>query len=86
MKVCSACGALVSQRSCQAAMCYGYVCEQCRAIHYHYPRTIAGCIPEREDRIFLCRLAIAPRLRFWTYPDGFMEIGETTEEAAILLL
>lgn len=82
MKFCSACGALVSQRSSPAAMCYRYVCEQCQAIHYHHPKTVAGCIPEWEDRIFLCRRAIDPRLGFWTFPAGFTEIGETTEEAA----
>jgi ADP-ribose pyrophosphatase YjhB (NUDIX family) len=59
-----------------------YVCEHCQAIHYHNPKIVAGCIAEWEDRILLCRRAIDPRLGLWTFPAGFMEIGETTEEAA----
>jgi ADP-ribose pyrophosphatase YjhB (NUDIX family) len=52
-------------------------------IHYHNPKIVAGCIPEWEDQILLCRRAIEPRRGLWTFPAGFMEIGESTEEAAI---
>jgi ADP-ribose pyrophosphatase YjhB (NUDIX family) len=31
----------------------------------------------------LCRRAIEPRVGYWTLPAGFMEIGETTEQAAM---
>jgi len=34
------------------------------------------------DKVLLCRRAIEPRLGFWTLPAGFMENGETTQEAA----
>ncbi|GJL56619.1 MAG: hypothetical protein NPIRA02_37510 [Nitrospirales bacterium] len=30
----------------------------------------------------MCRRAIEPRLGLWTFPAGFMEMGESTEEAA----
>lgn len=43
---------------------------------------MAGCIPEWKGRILLCRRAIEPKSGLWTYPAGFMEIGEGTEEAA----
>ena len=82
MKFCSACGAPVSQKIPPGYNVLRYVCEHCQAIHYHNPKIVAGCIPEWEDRILLCRRAIDPRLGLWTFPAGFMEIGETTEEAA----
>ena len=44
---------------------------------------VVGTIPEWEDRILLCRRAIEPRLGFWTLPAGFMELGETTAQAAL---
>jgi ADP-ribose pyrophosphatase YjhB (NUDIX family) len=44
---------------------------------------VAGCIPEWEDRILLCRRAIEPKYGLWTLPAGFMENGETVEQAAI---
>jgi ADP-ribose pyrophosphatase YjhB (NUDIX family) len=34
-------------------------------------------------RILLCRRAIEPRVGYWTLPAGFMEVGETTEQAAM---
>lgn len=62
------------------------VCASCGEIHYQNPRIIAGCIPvihhQGEDKVLLCRRAIEPRLGFWTYPSGFMEMGESVEEAA----
>ena len=82
MKFCSACGAPVIQKIPPGDNVLRYVCDHCQAIHYHNPKIVAGCIPEWEDRILLCRRAIEPRSGLWTFPAGFMEIGETTEEAA----
>jgi ADP-ribose pyrophosphatase YjhB (NUDIX family) len=58
------------------------VCTDCGRIHYQNPRIVAGCVPEHEGRILLCRRAIEPRRGYWTLPAGFMENGETTQEAA----
>jgi ADP-ribose pyrophosphatase YjhB (NUDIX family) len=44
---------------------------------------VIGAIPEWEDRILLCKRAIEPRLGKWTLPAGFMELGETTAQAAV---
>ncbi|HIF18838.1 MAG TPA: NUDIX domain-containing protein [Cycloclasticus sp.] len=59
------------------------VCVSCDIIHYQNPRIIAGCIPVWEDKVLLCKRAINPRRGFWTLPAGFMELGETTEQAAV---
>lgn len=39
-------------------------------------------MPSWGDQVLLCRRAIEPRLGFWTLPAGFMENGETMEQAA----
>lgn len=59
-----------------------FVCDDCQMIHYQNPNVVAGCIPEWEDKIILCRRAIEPRYGLWTLPAGFMENGETTQQAA----
>jgi ADP-ribose pyrophosphatase YjhB (NUDIX family) len=59
------------------------VCEQCKTIHYQNPRIIAGCLPVWQEKVLLCRRAIEPRYGLWTVPAGFMENGESIEEAAI---
>lgn len=59
------------------------VCTTCGFIHYVNPKIVTGSIVRHEGRILLCRRAIEPRVGFWTLPAGFMEVGETAEEAAI---
>jgi ADP-ribose pyrophosphatase YjhB (NUDIX family) len=59
-----------------------HVCERCGAIHYQNPRLVVGCVPELDGRILLCRRAIEPRRGYWTVPAGFMENGETLQQAA----
>jgi ADP-ribose pyrophosphatase YjhB (NUDIX family) len=51
-------------------------------IHYKNPLLVLGCVPEWEDKILLCRRAIEPRRGYWTVPAGFMENGETMQNAA----
>jgi ADP-ribose pyrophosphatase YjhB (NUDIX family) len=60
-----------------------FVCDHCDWIHYENPRVIAAALCIEEDRVLLCRRAILPRYGFWTLPGGFMELGETAEDAAV---
>ncbi|MDH4098856.1 MAG: NUDIX hydrolase [Nitrospira sp.] len=83
MNFCSACGKSVSRKIPLGDNVARFVCDSCQAIHYHNPKIVAGCIPEWEDQILLCRRAIEPKTGLWTFPAGFMEIGESTEQAAI---
>ena len=60
------------------------ICNTCGFIDYRNPRIVAGSVVTSEDgRILLCKRAIEPRRGFWTLPAGFMELGETVEEAAM---
>ena len=36
-----------------------------------------------EDKVLLCSRAIEPRYGLWTLPAGFMENGESVEQAAV---
>ena len=83
MNYCSACSAPVSKKVPPGDNLPRFVCEVCQAIHYQNPKIVAGCIPEWRDQILLCRRAIEPKSGLWTFPAGFMEIGESTEQAAI---
>lgn len=59
------------------------ICAACGFVHYMNPRPVAGTIPVREDgRLLLVRRAIPPREGTWVFPGGFMDLGETAEEAA----
>ena len=82
MKYCNQCGAPVELRVPAGDNLERYVCKACGAIHYENPRLVVGCVPEHDGRILLCRRAIEPRRGFWTVPAGFMENGETLQQAA----
>ncbi|HHJ13599.1 MAG TPA: NUDIX domain-containing protein [Gammaproteobacteria bacterium] len=82
MKFCSQCGAAVVLRIPEGDNRERHICDRCHTIHYQNPNIVAGCIPEWDGRILLCRRAIEPRHGLWTLPAGFMENGETTEQAA----
>lgn len=58
------------------------VCQVCDFIDYQNPKIVAGAVVTQGEQIILCRRAIEPRKGFWTLPAGFMELGETVEEAA----
>ena len=83
VKFCSSCGATVTLRIPEGDTRKRFVCDDCLTIHYENPKIVAGCIPEWEDGILLCKRAIEPRYGLWTVPAGFMENGESTEQAAI---
>ena len=82
MKFCSQCGATVTLRIPAGDTLPRHVCDACQTIHYQNPKIVAGCIPEWEGRVLLCRRAIEPRYGYWTLPAGFMENGESTAAAA----
>lgn len=82
MKYCSLCGAEVELKIPEGDDRNRYVCPACEAIHYQNPNIVAGCIPIWNGEILLCKRAIEPRYALWTLPAGFMEMGETTVEAA----
>lgn len=59
------------------------VCMDCGFVHYINPRPVAGLIPVREDgAILLGRRGIEPRVGTWVFPGGFMDVGESAEDAA----
>ena len=83
MNYCSDCGANVVEKIPDGDNRPRFVCEQCGSIHYQNPKIVAGCIPEWQGRILLCKRAIEPRYGRWTLPAGFMENNETALEAAM---
>lgn len=57
-------------------------CADCGFIAYENPKIVTGSVVSVDGRVLLCRRAINPRAGFWTIPAGYMELGETVEEAA----
>jgi ADP-ribose pyrophosphatase YjhB (NUDIX family) len=58
------------------------VCARCEFVHYQNPKIVAGSVCTWKGKILMAKRAIEPRKGFWTLPAGYMELGETTEQAA----
>lgn len=83
MKFCSNCGGRVTLCIPEGDDRERYLCNGCSTVHYQNPKIVAGCLITHKERILLCRRAIEPEYGLWTLPAGFMENGETTEQAAV---
>lgn len=82
MNYCSDCGHPVERRTPPGDHVPRYMCTHCGRIHYQNPKIVTGCIPTWGDRLLLCRRAIQPRLGYWTFPAGYLELGETSRTGA----
>ncbi len=82
MKFCSDCGQPVNFSVPDGDHLPRHVCGACGVVHYRNPKVIVGCVPQWGDQILMCRRNIEPRFGLWTFPAGFLEMGETSSEGA----
>src|SRR5437870_4707108 len=83
VRKCFACGGALVSRYVPAEKHRRLVCLDCGAITYINPKVVAGMIPVASDgRVALLKRNIEPAMGKWTHPAGFLEIGESVEEAA----
>jgi len=59
-----------------------HVCQKCKEVHFLGPKLAAGVILVHDDQLVLTRRDIEPGRGLWTYPGGFVEIGEPVQDAA----
>ena len=59
-------------------------CPSCGYRAFYNPKPVACAIPwEREgDRVWLLRRGFDPGAGLWTFPGGFVDLGESVEDAA----
>ncbi|MDA3792155.1 MAG: NUDIX hydrolase [Elusimicrobia bacterium] len=59
------------------------VCSGCGWINYLNPVPAVACIVKDKDRILLVKRGVEPEKGKWSLPAGFMELGESPEEAVL---
>jgi 8-oxo-dGTP diphosphatase len=80
---CQICGRYLVERHIAAEHRTRMQCEACGFVHYLNPRVVTSVIVERGGNVLLQRRAAEPSIGKWTFPGGFLEIGETTEAGAV---
>ena len=82
MSYCVQCGGVLAEQWVPTEERTRLVCQACGYIHYLNPKVVAATLPVIDGKVVLIRRAIEPRLGTWSYPAGYVELGETVEEAA----
>ena len=80
-RFCPACGQAVEPRQLEEDHRPRLVCPNGH-VTWRNPRVVVGALPVQAGRVFLARRAIEPGLGRWTYPGGFLEVGESAQEGA----
>ena len=78
---CPTCGAPVSPQLLEDDHRPRLVCANGH-VTWRNPRLVVGTLPVRAGRVFLARRSIEPGAGLWTYPGGFLEVGESAQEGA----
>jgi len=75
---------------CAAELSTGFVegrvrrhCLQCGFIRYENPLPVVVAVTVKDDRFVLIKRGIPPKKGYWGCPSGFVECGETPEEACL---
>ena len=59
------------------------VCTSCGAVVFLDPKVVAGVIAAIDGRVVMVRRNMEPGIGRWTFPAGFVDRGESVEEAAV---
>jgi len=61
----------------------GKFCPKCDFVDYKNPLPVALAIAVKDKDFLLIKRGLPPRKGMWASPSGFIEIGETAEEACL---
>lgn len=81
-KFCLECGAPLTRRVPRFDSRERDACPRCSWVHYPQAKVAAGTFVVIESKLLLVRRGIEPGYGKWGLPCGFLEAGETPEEAA----
>jgi len=81
LRYCAQCGSLLEDK-----FAFGHVrryCRVCNQIVFHEHKVAAAVlVTDCENRVLLVRRAMNPHRGFWSLPAGFVDYGESPEDAA----
>src|SRR5882672_8117146 len=84
LRFCPQCGGTLESRLLKATEPERLVCTRCSFVYYIDPKVAVGTIiSDERGRIVLVRRAIEPGYGKWVFPGGFIDRGETVEDAAV---
>src|SRR5262245_30191525 len=83
IKFCPRCGGGLIKQPVPPEFKHHLACNGCGFIFYLNPKVVGCALPILNNKVLLLKRNIEPSLGRWTYPGGFVDLGETVTEAAI---
>lgn len=83
VRFCALCGGAMRMRIVLPDRKRFKVCERCGFVHFPGPKLVAGCLVIDAGRVLLLRRGNEPRIGTWTFPGGYVDLGETPAQAAL---
>src|SRR5512136_848223 len=82
-KFCPRCGVGLDERYIEDEQHTRKICAGCGFIFYMNPKVVAGAVPRQDGQIWLVRRNIEPSWGSWTFPGGYVDLGERVQDAAV---
>jgi ADP-ribose pyrophosphatase YjhB (NUDIX family) len=82
-RFCPRCGGDLEKRVVKVTEPERLVCLNCSFIFYQDPKVVAGTIFTVDGGIALLKRGVEPALGKWVFPGGYVDRGESVQEAAI---
>ena len=80
---CPVCGHALHAELLKSSEPERLVCNHCNFVFYLDPKVVTGVIGTIDGKIVLLRRGIEPSYGKWAFPGGYVDRGETLENAAI---
>lgn len=81
-RYCQLCGGGLVMRNVKAGEPDRHVCATCGEVHYLEPKIAVGTLVEWQGGLVMLKRDIDPGRGKWVYPGGFVDRGESLEQAA----
>lgn len=82
-RFCPRCGCGLEDKYLEIEQHQRKVCSGCGFVFYLNPKIVAAAVPSEDGQIWLLRRNIEPSAGCWTFPGGYVDLGESVEDAAI---
>jgi ADP-ribose pyrophosphatase YjhB (NUDIX family) len=83
IKYCSSCGNDIAWGVPPGDHTERHYCAACGHVNYNNPIPLVLCLLHTEDRVLMVRRAIEPYSNSWAPPGGFIDQGESIDNAAV---
>lgn len=80
-KFCPKCGAYLTEKHIEGR--HRQACTTCDFAFYRDPKPVAGVLAFQDEKLLLIRRGNEPKYGLWSFPTGYVDIGDTPEETAI---